>query len=108
MSEEKKKPRVIHVDNLIIKANEVTFQQEPREDRQPNFHSPNFQAPSFQPPFQRPGFQNQGDGEGRPVQRDFWGFPIPQSPQSPQSVDSGEQPVTNEKEADSQTPAEDN
>ncbi|WKB35027.1 hypothetical protein QS257_14915 [Terrilactibacillus sp. S3-3] len=100
MSEEKKKPRVIHVDNLIIKANEVTFQQEPAED-QPSFQGTNFQGFRVQGPFQNQGFQGQGSVDGRQIQRDFWGFPIPQS------FDGAGQPLTDGTEADGQSSAED-
>jgi hypothetical protein len=52
MSEGKKKePKTIHVDTLIIKANEVVYQPEP---------------------------QNHPVPEYKPVRRDFWGFPIPE------------------------------
>ncbi|MDD9147254.1 MULTISPECIES: hypothetical protein [unclassified Sporolactobacillus] len=63
MSEDKKKePKTIHVDKLVIKADEVIFQPE-RENR---------------PFFGRPGFQGPDNERGR-VARDFWGFPLPRT-----------------------------
>ncbi|RYL90284.1 hypothetical protein ABNN70_09120 [Sporolactobacillus sp. Y61] len=54
MPEEKREPKTIHVDKLIIKADEVVFQQNSRHP-----HSD----------FDR--------GVRHPVRRDIWGFPIP-------------------------------
>ncbi|GGL45572.1 hypothetical protein [Sporolactobacillus putidus] len=64
MAEDKKKePKTIHVDKLVIKADEVIFQPE-REHR---------------PPFLgRPGFPGPENERGRFV-RDFWGFPLPRT-----------------------------
>jgi hypothetical protein len=57
MSEGKKKePRTIHVDKLIIKAEEVVFDQEPQRPHNP------YRPVSGQ----------------QPIRRDFWGFPIPE------------------------------
>ncbi|WP_010631299.1 hypothetical protein [Sporolactobacillus vineae] len=57
MSEGKKKePRTIHVDKLIIKADEVVFEREPHRP-----HNPHHPVSGQQP-----------------IRRDFWGFPIPE------------------------------
>ncbi|RYL89767.1 hypothetical protein EWI07_12650 [Sporolactobacillus sp. THM7-4] len=67
MTEERKKePKVIHVDKLVIKADEVVFQPEQ------NNH----------PPFRFPGFQG-AEGE-TPIVRDFWGFPVPRRVEEPE------------------------
>lgn len=59
MSEEKKKePKVIHVDKLIIKADEVILK--PEHEHRPPHAGPDFRKP----------------GEERRVPRDFWGFPL--------------------------------
>lgn len=63
----KKEPRTIHVDTLIIKANEVIYQPEVND-------------PS-------PVVSQQ------PIRRDFWGFPIPEirSAEPPAEENEGEQ-----------------
>lgn len=54
----KKEPKVIHVDKLIIKADEVIFQP---EKNHPEVNRPNVTHTENRPP----------------VPRDFWGFPLP-------------------------------
>lgn len=64
----KKEPRTIHVDKLIIKANEVIFQPEENQKR---------------PPVVRQ----------QPIRRDFWGFPIPEI----QPAEPAEEAIESEK-----------
>lgn len=61
----KKEPKIIHVDKLVIKADEVIFQ--PEREHRPDFGRPNFPAPDE-------------TTRGR-FERDFWGFPLPRGPE---------------------------
>ncbi|MTT30593.1 hypothetical protein GMB86_01005 [Terrilactibacillus sp. BCM23-1] len=58
MSEEKHKPKTIHVDTLRIVADKVIIEH---KSDQPSHHEPH---------------SSRVDNE-EPIMRDFWGFPIP-------------------------------
>lgn len=76
MSEERKKePKTIHVDKLIIKADEVIFQPEPRHKT--------FSTPETE--------------EREEIRRDFWGFPLPAHVRDQASKESDKKEETEEK-----------
>ncbi len=66
----KRSSKTIHVDTLHIKANEVIIHQERHDGRN------NWQQNQNQPP--------------QHIERDFWGFPIPQA-QGPENNDGTEE-----------------
>ncbi|MDN3954174.1 hypothetical protein [Sporolactobacillus laevolacticus] len=78
--ESKKKPKVIRVGKLVIQADEVIIQHEPKEEH----HSTISDSPVHQPNF------NQS------VARDFWGFPIRNA--VPQEVEPAPEEVKKEEE----------
>lgn len=63
MGQKKRKPREIHVDNLVIKADKVILEKEDRPTKSPEREPDPQQGPED-------------------IQRDPWGFPMRRMPES--------------------------